>query len=68
MFRWLIAQRIAAARRMMLIAEAEYANAHGMLLKVARRDVHDDAGIRQCDGVSALRRLGLHARVILGRA
>ena len=34
----------------------------------ARRDVHDDAGIRLCDRVSALRRLGLHARVIPGRA
>ena len=67
MFRWLIAHRIAAARRMMLIAEAhEYANAHG--IEVAGRDVHDYAGIRRCDEVLALRRLGLHARVIIGRA
>ena len=55
-------------RRMMLIAEAlEYANAYGILLEVARRDVRDDAGIRRCNGVSALRRLGSHAQVILGR-
>jgi hypothetical protein len=69
MFRQPIAQRnYCCTGRMMLIAEAlEYANAYGILLEVARRDVRDDAGIRRCNGVSALRRLGLHAQVILGR-